>query len=275
MAAMAQTVLNLGLAGKTATDSLQTLTTAIKGVEDLSKSLQGGALSGLPPGQQAASDAGAYQRQLNAVLGAGTAVTAQQLTDLTTLANTAVTSSTTAYGQGPQTAALRRSILGGLGQVQAITGPSTAPLLGAGATPAAQVTAALLASTGVQSAQSGAIVAALHAAGVPGYQFGTTSTASGAVLVGESGPELISQGGGLSVTPIGAHPNYQWSGNGDVVGAVNNMRAEIIALRRVVQSVGTATVQKADTANEYLNSLDNKAGVGASSVPLRQRVSTR
>jgi hypothetical protein len=112
-------------------------------------------------------------------------VSAQQLTDLSSLATAAITASTTAYGQGPQTAALRTSILGGLGQVQGITGPSTAPLIGA--TPGGQITAALLASTGVQAAQAGAIVAALHAASVPGYQLGTGSTAAGPIIVGEAG----------------------------------------------------------------------------------------
>jgi hypothetical protein len=44
-----------------------------------------------------------------------------------------------------------------------------------------------------------------------------------------------------------------------VVGAVNSLRAQVVVLTRTVQSIGVATNQKADTANQYLGSLDSRA----------------
>jgi hypothetical protein len=280
ISAMAQAILNAGLAATGATTALTNLATGIKSVEDLANSLRSGQLSGLPPAQAAAAAGGSFQQSLAAALAAGTTVTGDQLTNLSSLGTAAIQASQAAYGEGPQTAALRNLILGGLGQVTAITGPSTAAAAAAAATPQSVALGAIGAAPTVQATQIAAVIAALHAAGVPGYALGTGSTVPGAIVVGESGPEIITQPGGLSVTPISAHPGYAWYGNSSggnsgndaaLLARVDALLSELAALRKQTQGGQVQAMNDAGQQTGYLANLDRKAGIGAVT-PMRQRM---
>lgn len=280
ISSMAQAILSAGLAATGATASLTNLATGIKAVEDLANSLRGGQLSGLPPAQAAAAAGGTYQASLSAALAAGKNVTSDQLSAVATSGAAAIQASQAAFGQGPQTAALRAQILGGLGQVTAITGPSSA--IQTTATPASVAQGAIAASPTVQAAQVSAVIAALHAAGVPGYALGTRSSLPGAILVGESGPEIITQPGGLSITPISAHPGWSWqggsasnsgssSGVAAMLSELQALRGEVMALRKQTQGGQVADGTAMQTQNTILANIDRKAGPGVVQ-PMRQRM---
>lgn len=272
LAAMAQTLITTGLAAKGAGDALKNLQGGVKSLEDLAISLKTGQLSGLTPAAATNTATSAYQAQLAAVQKAGTNVTGDQLTDLAALGQKAVEASRTAYGEGPQTADLRRGILANLDAITGITGPSARatqnPALNAlgtsSAVATAQAAAALAASAGATSKL------------LPGFAGGTGYTPPGAILVGENGPELMIQQGGAAVIPISAHTAYQWrgpsyaAGTGDMGGLLMAVVGELAALRR--QTLGGQKQAAQDAGKQIHHQADIASKISTAPPPARQRL---
>lgn len=227
IAAMAKVLLDAGISADSVTSSLNDTTTAlqnfatgVKSIEDALNQLHTGALAGLTPAGQVSAAQTAFQAQLATVQAAGPNVNGDQLSQLSNLGQTAVQTAQTVYGNAPQTTDLRNVVINSLNTVLSKTGPSTAVPATAAATNSAQ--AAIQASPTVASAQSAVVIAALHAAGVPGFAMGTMpvtmmpmtsmdyakgdptlggspsfkGTPSGTILVGEKGPEWMLPKGG-------------------------------------------------------------------------------
>ncbi len=291
IAAMSQALIDAGTSLQDTTTSLTSFADGVKSVKDAIGTLTTGPLAGLSPQQQVTQARTAFQGQFAAVQASGTP-TGTQLSQLATLATTAVQTAQNVYGNAPQTANLRNQILTNLNSVLMQANSSNAgtgvnPILGTSAT--------------VASAQAAAITAALHAAGVPGFAGGTTRTPSGSILVGEKGPEwmqvgmhgpeVINQKGGATILPF---PKTPWQaagrafaeGTGDMsaitfsapsapslvptggnpmvhsstalLDKIDKLNNEVIVLRRITQGGQQDASERGQTGNRHLESINKK-----------------
>ncbi len=186
IAAMAQAIIDTGLAATTTSTAINNLGT---GFTDIKKAItdltSGTTLSGLTAAQAAAAALSNYRSQLGQVQGGDLS----QVSNLSKSATDLISSYQTAYGNAPQTAAVRSQVLDDLNKVAAspaVAAGAVTPAT-AGATP---LQLALSASGTAVTAQAGALTTA-----ITGAAGGSLSTPPGWIVVGEEGPEYIGYSG--------------------------------------------------------------------------------
>jgi len=237
IAAMAQAILDTGTAATDATAALVNLATGIQGIAALAKSLKDGQLAGLTPAAQVTASTADYQAALAAATAAGTMVSGTQLAVLATTAQAALAASIAAYGQGPQTADLRKQITAALPAVQA---NATTEASGTGTVTNAAVSAA-------QTAVAAAAVGGSASQGTPGitrsaadYVAGTATQAEiddvvKAVNSGEitRTADIVTASGSYLGNPAGTPGITQMLA---AVNAGGGNPAEIQAVRKALQT---------------------------------------
>ena len=180
----------------------QIWTQQTQSLQQLSDSLKTGAMSGLSTVAQLSAANDNFRRELRLVQGGNLS----EATNLATAGTNTLQLASTAYGNGPQTAALRASVLSAVDQVLS------------------------------------------HRS----FASGTPSTPAGWIRVGERGPEWMYQGGGATVLPNGSAP-----ANGDLVGEMRALRAEVAAFRaentKITQGVGVETINQLRGVNAGVN----------------------
>ncbi len=205
IAAMSQALISAGISLTSTTTALTTFADGLKAVKDAVTTLSTGPLAGLSPMQQVEQAKEAFQAQLATIQGTSTP-TGDQLAQLATLATNAVQTSQNVYGNAPQTADLRNSILSGLNNV-ATKGATQA------ATNATPATNAISNSLSVASAQAAAMTTALQEAA-------TASTTPSAAPAAASPTNTAANDNGIvSVPQISTQDLLRLSGRGFAGGA--------------------------------------------------------
>ena len=147
-----------------------------------------------------------------------------------------------AYGNAPKTEAIREIVLAQLQKALAAGGPGFA---------------------------TGSVSADIFAKGLnpPGFADGTMSTPPGPIIVGERGPELLFQRGGLGVMPHAANQNMT-----AVLSELKGLRGEVVALRRQTQGGQVRAHDDAAEGNAHLRRINTTTMHAAQTTP-RRRIS--
>ncbi len=207
IAAMSQALISAGISLTSTTTALTTFADGLKAVKDAVTTLSTGPLAGLSPMQQVEQAKEAFQAQLATIQGTSTP-TGDQLSQLATLATSAVQTSQNVYGNAPQTADIRNAILTGLNNV-ATKGTTQA------ATNATPATNAISNSLSVASAQAAAMTTALQAAATA-----STTTPSAAPAAAASTNTSANDNGIVSVPQISTQDLLRLSGRGFATGVI-------------------------------------------------------
>jgi hypothetical protein len=170
-------------------------------------------LSGIPIGQQITAEQGIFGNELNQV----NAGNFNELGNLATAGGNVVSLAQTAFGNAPQTAAIRASVLSNVNQVL--------------------------------SSRS--------------FASGTDNTPPGMILVGEDGPEWMSQNGGNKIYPMGMGG----------MGSIEGLRAEIVRLGQIVQNGVTVNREGFSQSVNHLGKIKENTESAKALQPAQRRAS--
>jgi hypothetical protein len=185
----------------------------IQSLKDLVTNLTSGTLSGIPIGQQITAEQGIFGNELNQV----NAGNFNELGNLATAGGNVVSLAQTAFGNAPQTAAIRASVLSNVNQVL--------------------------------SSRS--------------FASGTDNTPPGMILVGEDGPEWMSQNGGNKIYPMGMGG----------MGSIEGLRAEIVRLGQIVQNGVTVNREGFSQSVNHLGKIKENTESAKALQPAQRRAS--